>query len=85
MYSICIVKVKPGPAERMAVAGAAFEGSRRYPPLQVVRFGGSALIEGIEAHAVEGQIVRVYCVAKTVADLFKYRNKIDLLRTSRDG
>ena len=50
----------------------------RYPPLKVVRFGGPSLTEGIEAHAVEGQIVRVYCVAKTIADLFKYRNKIGL-------
>ncbi|MGH8198855.1 MAG: type IV toxin-antitoxin system AbiEi family antitoxin domain-containing protein [Steroidobacteraceae bacterium] len=50
----------------------------RYPPLQVSRFGGPALTEGIEARAVEGQSVRVYCLAKTIADLFKYRNKIGL-------
>ncbi len=50
----------------------------RYPPLQVVRFSGPAFSEGIQAHAVEGQIVRVYSVAKTLADLFKYRNKIGL-------
>lgn len=48
------------------------------PPLRVVRFSGPALTEGIQAHPVEGQIVRVYCVAKTLADLFKYRNKIGL-------
>lgn len=50
----------------------------RYPPLQVVRFSGPALTEGIQAHPVEGQIVRVYTLAKTLADLFKYRNKIGL-------
>ena len=50
----------------------------RYPPLQVVRFGGPAFTEGIQAHAVEGQVVRVYSVAKTITDLFKYRNKIGL-------
>jgi hypothetical protein len=43
-----------------------------------MRFSGPALAEGIQAHPVEGQIVRVYCVAKTLADLFKYRNKIGL-------
>jgi hypothetical protein len=43
-----------------------------------VRFSGPAFIEGIQAHAVEGQIMRVYSVAKTLADLFKYRNKIGL-------
>jgi predicted transcriptional regulator of viral defense system len=50
----------------------------RYPPLQVVRFGGAALTEGIETHEIEGQIVRVFNVAKTLADLFKYRNKVGL-------
>jgi predicted transcriptional regulator of viral defense system len=50
----------------------------RYPPLQVVRFGGAALTEGIETHEIEGQIVRVFSVAKTIADLFKYRNKVGL-------
>jgi predicted transcriptional regulator of viral defense system len=50
----------------------------RYPPLRVVRFGGEALTQGIETHRIEGQPVRVFGVAKTLADLFKYRNKIGL-------
>ena len=50
----------------------------RYPPLRVVRFSGAALTEGVESHRVEGQSVRVYSVAKTLADCFKYRNKIGL-------
>jgi len=49
-----------------------------YPPLRVVRFAGRALTEGIETHRVEGQQVRLYSVAKTLADLFKYRNKIGI-------
>ena len=48
----------------------------RHPPLRVVRFTGRALTVGIEAHRIEGQAVRIYGVAKTVADCFKYRNKI---------
>lgn len=47
-----------------------------YPPLRVVRFSGAALTQGIETHVVDGVSVRVYSVAKTVADCFKYRNKI---------
>jgi predicted transcriptional regulator of viral defense system len=47
-----------------------------YPPLRVMRYSGAALTEGIEAHRLEGQTVRVYNVAKTIADCFKYRNKI---------
>ena len=49
-----------------------------YPRLRVVRFGGPALAAGIEEHLVEGQRVKVYGVAKTLADLFKYRNKVGL-------
>lgn len=49
-----------------------------YPPLRLVRFSGPALSEGIEKHRIDGVTVRVTCVAKTVADCFKYRNKIGL-------
>jgi len=52
--------------------------SLSYPPLRVLRFGGEALTAGIETHRIEGETVRVYGVAKTIADLFKYRNKIGL-------
>ncbi|MCK4305212.1 MAG: type IV toxin-antitoxin system AbiEi family antitoxin domain-containing protein [Candidatus Eisenbacteria sp.] len=50
----------------------------RYPPLRVVRFSGLALTVGIETHTLEGQSVRIYGIAKTLADCFKYRNKIGL-------
>lgn len=49
-----------------------------YPPLRIVRFSGAALTEGVEEHVVDGVTVRVTGVAKTVADCFKYRNKIGL-------
>jgi predicted transcriptional regulator of viral defense system len=49
-----------------------------YPPLTVVRFGGLAFTEGVETHQAEGRSIRVYSVAKTIADLFKYRNKLGL-------
>jgi len=49
-----------------------------YPPLRVVRFSGEALAAGVEEHTLEGQTVCVYNVAKTLADCFKYRNKIGL-------
>lgn len=49
-----------------------------YPPLHLVRFSGPALAEGVEEHIVDGVTVRVTSVAKTVADCFKYRNKIGL-------
>ena len=49
-----------------------------YPPIRIVRFTGSSLSEGIEKHDIEGVNVRIYNPAKTVADCFKYRNKIGL-------
>ena len=47
-----------------------------YPPLRVIRLSGAAFTEGVEAHVIEGVEVHVYAPAKTVADCFKYRNKI---------
>jgi predicted transcriptional regulator of viral defense system len=49
-----------------------------YPPLRTVRYSGVALTRGIETHTVDGVQVRVYSIAKTVADCFKFRNKIGL-------
>ena len=46
------------------------------PPLRTVRFSGEALTEGVELHCRRGVPVRVYSVAKTVADLFRYRHKL---------
>ena len=50
----------------------------RHPPLRIVRSSGAALREGVESHRIEGRTVRIYGVAKTLADCFKYRNKIGL-------
>ena len=47
-------------------------------PLRIVRFSGKALTAGVETHTIEGAAVKVYNPAKTVADCFKYRNKIGL-------
>jgi predicted transcriptional regulator of viral defense system len=48
------------------------------PSLRMVRLSGPSLTEGIENHRVEGVPIRVYSAAKTVADCFKFRNKIGL-------
>ena len=45
-------------------------------PLRIVRFSGEALRQGVQTHEVEGVEIRLYGPAKTVADCFKYRNKI---------
>lgn len=46
--------------------------------LRVARFSGKALTSGIEEHSIEGVNVNIYNPAKTVADCFKYRNKVGL-------
>jgi predicted transcriptional regulator of viral defense system len=50
----------------------------RHPPFRIVRFSGAALNFGRTIHVIEGVSVPVFTVAKTVADCFKYRNKIGL-------
>jgi predicted transcriptional regulator of viral defense system len=47
-------------------------------PLEVVRFSGAALTEGVEQHLVDGIAIRVYSPGKTVADCFKFRGRIGL-------
>jgi predicted transcriptional regulator of viral defense system len=48
------------------------------PKIRLVRYSGEALTSGVEVRKIERVSVRVYGVAKTVADCFKYRNKIGL-------
>jgi predicted transcriptional regulator of viral defense system len=58
------------------------------PALRVVRMSGPALTDGIEPIEIDGVQVPVFNAAKTVADCFKYRNKIGLdvaLEALRDG
>ncbi len=62
----------------LAIENKALAPKLDYPPLRIVRFSGKAFTEGVEEHIVDGVTVRVTSVAKTVADCFKYRNKIGL-------
>ena len=48
------------------------------PALRVVRFSGRALEYGQERLVLEGVPVRITSITKTIADCFKYRNKIGL-------
>lgn len=59
-----------------------------YPRLRVVRFSQASLDAGIEVHYIENVRVQVTVPAKTIADCFKFRNKIGLeaaLDALRDG
>ena len=48
------------------------------PPLRVVNIAPAVFDLGIEEHRIERQIVRVYNVARTVADCFRFRNTVGL-------
>ena len=49
-----------------------------YPPLRIFRFSEKTFSEGIEAPVVDNVSLRVYSPEKTLADCFKYRNKIGI-------
>lgn len=46
--------------------------------VRYMRFSGEAYTEGVETKVIDNIKIKVYCPAKTVADCFKYRNKIGL-------
>lgn len=48
------------------------------PSVRVVRVAPEMFDVGVEAHRVEGQTIRVYGVARTIADCFRFRNKVGL-------
>jgi predicted transcriptional regulator of viral defense system len=49
-----------------------------HPPLRVFRFSKEALVAGIETHTLDSVSIRIFSAEKTVADCFKFRNKIGL-------
>jgi len=62
----------------LAIGEKAWRPRVEFPPLRIVRFSQPTLEAGIKEYEIEGVAVLVYIPAKTVADCFKYRNKIGL-------
>ncbi|MBL4729532.1 MAG: type IV toxin-antitoxin system AbiEi family antitoxin domain-containing protein [Gammaproteobacteria bacterium] len=62
----------------LAIDRKARRPSIDYPPIRFVTMSQSGMAEGVKLHTIEGVDVKVFCVAKTVADCFKYRHKIGL-------
>jgi len=48
------------------------------PPIRVINVSTLVFDLGIEEHRIEGQAVRIYSLARTVADCFRFRNKVGL-------
>ena len=49
-----------------------------YPPVRFYRFAANTWKAGIEEHEIEGHKIKFYNLAKTIADCFKFRNKIGM-------
>jgi len=65
-------------AVHIALPRGAEEPRLDYPPIRTYRFTGKAFTEGVEIHELDGANVRIYNPEKTLADCFKFRNKIGL-------
>jgi len=61
---------------QIALPPGAEEPRLRYPKVWAVRMSGKALTAGVETHEIDGTRVRVFGPEKTIADCFKFRNKI---------
>ncbi len=66
------------PAQVWLATGSRWQPTVPGTSVRILRFSGQALSAGIERHVIEGVQVRIYNPAKTVADCFKFRNKIGL-------
>jgi len=62
----------------LAIGEKAWRPRMDYPPLRIVHFSSAAIESGVEKHQIEGVTISVFAPAKTVADCFKYRNKVGL-------
>jgi predicted transcriptional regulator of viral defense system len=63
----------------LAVPRGRYAGLRlRTPPVRIYRFDAPTFVQGIEVHPIDGIPVRIYGVARTLVDCFKYRNKLGL-------
>lgn len=49
-----------------------------FPPVHAHKFSKEAFEAGIEEHKIDGVVVKIYNPEKTLADCFKYRNKLGM-------
>jgi predicted transcriptional regulator of viral defense system len=62
----------------VALPRGAEEPRLDHPPIKTYRFTGPAFTEGVAVHDLDGVSVRIYSPEKTIADCFKFRNKVGL-------
>ncbi len=62
----------------LAIEEKAWQPKINYPVMRFMRMSGLAFTEGVEIHKIDGVDLKVFSAAKTVADCFKFRNKVGL-------
>ena len=62
----------------IAIPRGSWSNKINYPPVKFHHFSSEAWKSGIEKHEIEGHQIKVYSLAKTIADCFKFRNKIGM-------
>ena len=62
----------------LALTRTSREPVLEYPPIRIYRFSKESFAAGIEIHFIDDVSVRIYSAEKTLADCFKFRNKIGL-------
>ena len=67
----------PGSVD-LAIARGIHANKIDYPPVKFYRLTLNAWKAGIEEHKIEGHKIKIYNLAKTVADCFKFRNRIGI-------
>lgn len=62
----------------MAIGSKDWHPTFKYPPVRFARFSGPRLLHGVESHVIDGVSVPIFGVAKTIADLFRYRQTVGI-------
>lgn len=62
----------------IAIPRGAHANKIKYPPVRFYRFAPEAWKAGIEEYKIRDRKIKVYNLAKTIADCFKFRNKIGM-------
>ncbi|MEZ4552209.1 MAG: AbiEi antitoxin N-terminal domain-containing protein [Desulfobacterales bacterium] len=62
----------------LAVPRGSWKPNIDYPRLSLTYVTGDAYSFGIQEHNINGVMIKIYSPAKTVADCFKFRNKVGL-------
>ena len=60
----------------IAIPQGAHANRINYPPVKFYRFAPRAWKAGLEVHEIEGYKIKIYNLAKTIVDCFKFRNRI---------